>query len=78
MQALYGDLDLMLSDTEAHQNFRSLTQSNISDRTRFKERLIAQLNFAKTSLVPVLENEIAACEGLIKRYSRVRLKFARR
>ena len=78
MQALYGDLDLMLSDTEAHQNFRSLTQSNISDRTRFKERLTAQLNFAKTSIVPALENDIAASEWLIKRYSRARLNFARR
>jgi hypothetical protein len=67
LQALYGDLDLMLNDSEAHQNFRSLSQSNVFDRTKFKERLSAQLNFAQTSIAPALENEIAASARLIKK-----------
>jgi hypothetical protein len=66
LQALYGDLDLMLSDAEARQNFRSLTQSNAFDRTQFKERLSAQLKFAETSLVAALDNEIAVSDRLIK------------
>lgn len=70
MQQLYGDLELMLNDPEAHQNFRSLTQSNVFDRRRFKERLIAQLKFAETSILQALESEIGASERLIKKYPR--------
>jgi len=69
MQALYGDLDLMLSDAEARQNFRSLTQSNVFDRTKFKERLTAELTFAETSIVPALDSEIVVSERLVKKYS---------
>jgi hypothetical protein len=67
MQALYGDLDLMLNDREAHRNFGVLTQMNVSDRTQFKERLSAQLSFAQTSIAPALENEIAVAERFIKK-----------
>src|SRR5215475_13954009 len=66
LQALYGDLDLMLSDAEARQNFRSLTQSNAFDRSQFKERLSAQLKFAETSVVAALDNEIAVSDRLTK------------
>jgi hypothetical protein len=69
MQTLYGDLDLMLNDNEAHQNFRSLTQSNVFDRTKYKERLTTELKLAETSIVPALDNEIAASERVIKKYS---------
>jgi hypothetical protein len=69
MQAVYGDLDLILNDTEARQNFRSLTQSNVFDRTKFKERLTAELKLAETSIVPALDNEIVVSERLIKKYS---------
>lgn len=69
MQALYGDLELMLNDTEAHQNFRMLTQSNAFDRTQFKQRLIAQLKFAETSILPVLQSKIDVSDQLIKKYA---------
>jgi hypothetical protein len=68
MQAFYGDLELMLSDAEAHQNFRSLTQSNVFDRTRFKEHLTAQLKFAEASIVTALDSAIAVSARLIKKY----------
>jgi hypothetical protein len=63
MQALYGDLDLMLGDTAAHLNFRSLTTSNTYDRGQFKERLSAHLNHARTSIVAALTGEIAQSTG---------------
>jgi len=69
LQAFYGDIDLMLNDVDAHQNFRSLTQSNSLDRTRFKERLTAQLKLADASIVPALDSEIAAADRLTKKYS---------
>jgi hypothetical protein len=69
MQAFYGDIELMLNDGEAHQNFRSLSQSNGYDRTRFKERFVAQMKLAETSIVPALDNEIGAAERLTKKYS---------
>jgi hypothetical protein len=68
MQAFYGDLEQMLSDAEAHQNFGSLTQSNVYNRTQFKEHLNAQLKFAETSIVVALNNAIAGSERLIKKY----------
>lgn len=69
LQALYADLDEMLNDAEAHQNFAHLTTSNSYDRGQFKERLNARLSFADTSILPALENSIAASEQLIKKYS---------
>ena len=69
MQAFYGDVELMLNDGEAHQNFRSLSQSNSYDRNQFKQRLVAQLKLADTSIVPALNNEIGAAEQLTKKYS---------
>lgn len=68
MQAFYGDVELMLSDAEAHQNFRSLTQSNVFNRTQYKERLTAQLKFAETSIAVALGNAIAGSERLVKKY----------
>jgi hypothetical protein len=72
LQALYGDLALMLNEKEAHQNFRTLTTSNVYDRTYFKKNLIAQLTFAETSILPALTSEIGACEQLTKKYGRRR------
>jgi len=69
MQAFYGDIELMLNDGEARGNFRSLSQSNVYDRTRFKERFVAQLKLADTSIVPALDSEISAAEQLTKKYS---------
>jgi cell division protein FtsB len=69
MQAFYGDVELMLNDGEAHQNFRSLSQSNTYERNQFKQRLVAQVNLADTSIVPALNNEIGAAEQLTKKYS---------
>lgn len=69
LQALYGDLDEMLNDAGAHQDFAHLSQSNGFDRTQFKERLNARLSFAETSILPALDNSIAASEQLIKKYS---------
>jgi hypothetical protein len=68
MQAFYGDLEQMLSDAGAHHNFGSLTQSNVYDRTQFKEHLIAHLKFAETSIVAALDKAIAGSERLIKKY----------
>jgi hypothetical protein len=68
LQAFYGDLEQMLSDAEAHQNFRSLTQSNVYNRTQFKQSLTAQLKFAETSIIASLNNAIAGSERLIKKY----------
>jgi hypothetical protein len=69
MQAFYADIDLKLSDAEAHQDFRTLTTSNVYDRTQFKQHLVAQLKLAETSIVTELDNEIAAAEQLTKKYS---------
>ena len=69
LQALYADLDEMLNDAGAHQDFAHLSQSNTYDRTQFKERLNARLSFAETSILPALDNSIAASEQLIKKYS---------
>ena len=69
MQAFYGDVELMLNDGEAHQNFRSLSQSNSYERNQFKQRLVAQLKLADTSIVPALSSEIGAAEQLTKKYS---------
>jgi len=69
LQGLYSDLDEMLNDAEAHQDFAHLTQSNVYDRTQFKERLNARLSFAETSILPALDNSIVASEQLIKKYS---------
>jgi hypothetical protein len=69
LQALYGDLEQMLSDAEARQNFYHLTQSNVYYRTQFKQQLTAQLKFAETSIVAALNNAIAGSERLTKKYS---------
>jgi hypothetical protein len=69
LQALYEDLVDMLSDPAARQNFRSLTASNIYDRTQFKKRLLAQLNVAETSILPTLEISAAKARKLVARYA---------
>jgi hypothetical protein len=69
LQALYGDLQEMLNDPDAHQNFAHLSGSNVYDRTQYKQRLNARLSFAETSILPALNNSIAASEQLVKKYS---------
>jgi hypothetical protein len=69
LQALYGDLDEMLNDAEAHDDFSHLTQSNVYDRTQYKRRLNDRLSFAETSILPALDSSIAASDQLIKKYS---------
>jgi hypothetical protein len=69
LQAFYGDLDEMLSDAEAHDNFDHLTESNVYERTQFKKRLNDRVSFAETSILPALDNSIGASEKLIKKYS---------
>src|SRR5215470_7904917 len=64
MQAFYVDVELMLNDGEAHQIFRSLSQSNSYDRNQFKQRFVAQLALAQTSIVPALDNEIGVADRL--------------
>jgi hypothetical protein len=68
LQALYADLDEMLNDAEAHDNFRHLIQSNVYDRTQYKQHLNDRLSFAETSIVPALDSSIATSEQLIKKY----------
>jgi hypothetical protein len=69
LQSLYGDLDEMLNDAEAHDDFRHLIQSNVYDRTQFKQRLNDRLSFAETSILPALDSSIAASDQLTKKYS---------
>jgi hypothetical protein len=69
LQSVYEDLGEMLSNQEAHENFRHLTGSNIYDRTKYKERLNAQLKFAETSILPALDKAIGASGQLVKKYS---------
>jgi len=69
LQALYEDLGEMLTNAEARENFRHLTSSNIYDRTKYKERLTAQLKFAETSILPALDKAIGSSDGLVKKYS---------
>jgi hypothetical protein len=69
LQALYEDLGEMLTDSEAHENFKHLTTSNTFARTKYKERLNAQLKFAETSILPALDSTIAASEQLVKKYA---------
>jgi hypothetical protein len=69
LQSVYEDLGEMLSNAEAHENFRHLTGSNVYDRTKYKERLSAELKFAETSILPALDKAASASERLVKKYA---------
>jgi hypothetical protein len=69
LQALYGDLDETLNDRGAHEDFAHLNQSNVYDRTQFKEHLNARLTYAEKSILPALESTIAESNQLTKKYS---------
>jgi cell division protein FtsB len=69
LEAFYDDVDQMLNSKDAHENFRSLTQSNIYDRTKFKERFEGELKAAESLILPALESEIASAGQLISKYS---------
>jgi len=68
-QSLYEDVNDMLNDTNARQVFRHLSSSTTYDRLQFKERLSNQLTFVETSVVPAIDEAVAASAQLLKRYS---------
>jgi hypothetical protein len=69
LQSLYEDLGEMLTSNDARENFRHLTTSNVFERTKYKERLGAQLKFAETSILPALDKAIGSSEQLLKKYA---------
>jgi hypothetical protein len=69
LQSLYEDLGEMLTNNDARENFRHLTTSNVFERTKYKERLSAQLKFAETSILPALDKGIGLSEQLVKKYA---------
>jgi hypothetical protein len=69
VQSLYEDVNDMLNDAEAHQMFRSLTTSNVYNRTQFKERLNNQLNLVEASIFPAMDEATTALAQLLKKYS---------
>ena len=69
IQTVYEDIGEMLNDAEAHQAFRSLTTSNVYERTQFKERLSQHLKLAETSIIPTLDKAVAEAEQLVRKYS---------
>jgi hypothetical protein len=69
VQSLYDDVNDMLNDAEARHMFRHLTQSNVYDRTQFKERLNERLGFVETSIFAAIDETAMASAQLVKRYS---------
>src|SRR5262249_41197342 len=69
LQSLYEDLGDMLNSAEANNNFAHLTTSNVFERTKYKEKLSAQLKFAETSILPALDKAIGGSEELLKKYA---------
>ncbi len=69
MQAFYEDLGAMLVDTQAREDFRRLTTSNIYSRTQYKERLNALLAYAETDIIPVLDKTVAEAAQTAAKYS---------
>jgi len=68
VQSFYGDINDLLNDVDAHRNFAHLTQSNVYDRDYFKNRLIAQLQFAEATIFPAIDEAMIASGQLLKRY----------
>ncbi len=69
LQKFNERLPAEVGTAEARENFRQLTSSNIYDRTKYKERLSAQLKFAEASILPALDKAIGASERLVKKYA---------
>jgi hypothetical protein len=69
VQSVYDDINDMLNDAGARQMFRHLTQSNIYDRTQFKERLNDLLRVVETSIFAAMDQATMASAQLLKRYS---------
>jgi hypothetical protein len=69
VQSVYDDVNDMLNDADAHQMFRSLTSSNVYDRTRFKERLNDQLKLIEDSIFPAIDAATTASGQRLKQYS---------
>jgi hypothetical protein len=69
MQSVYDDVNDMLNDSEARQAFKTLTSSNASSRTRFKERLNDRLKFVEASIFPAMDQTTAASAQLLKKYA---------
>jgi hypothetical protein len=59
----------MLNDADARKMFKTLTQSNTYDRTRFKERLNERLKFVEASIFPAMDEATAASAQLLKKYA---------
>jgi hypothetical protein len=69
VQSVYDDVNDILNDADAHQMFRSLSSSNVYDRTRFKERLNDQLKLIEDSIFPAIDTATTASGQRLKQYS---------
>jgi len=58
VQGFYEDLEAMLQDNAARQDFRHLTSSNIYSRTQYKERMNALLSGVETAILPDLDKTV--------------------
>ena len=67
VQAFYEDLDGMLKDSAAHENFKRLTTSNVYDRTQYKERFNALLSGVETDILPVLDKTVAEAARIVSK-----------
>jgi hypothetical protein len=65
VQGFYEDIDAMLKDSAARENFRRLTTSNTYDRTQYKERFNALLSGAETEILAVLDKTVAEARATV-------------
>ncbi len=69
VQSLYDNVNDMLNDAEARQSFKTLTASNISSRTQYKDRLEKQLKFVEATIFPAIDQTTTTMAQLVKKYS---------
>jgi len=69
VQSFYDDVNDMLNDANSRQRFRTLTSSNICERTQFKERLDNRLEFVEASIFSAMDKATMASAKLLKRYA---------
>jgi hypothetical protein len=69
VQSVYDDVNDMLNDADARQAFKTLTSSNVYNRTRFKERLNDRLKFVEATIFPAMDVATAASARLLKKYA---------
>jgi hypothetical protein len=70
VQSVYDDVNDMLNDSDARQAFKTLTSSNVFNRTRFKERLNDRLKYVEARIFPAMDEAAAASAQLLKTYSK--------